>query len=110
LNLNTLNSTKKGILLSLLLVNTALICFYVLKMPDNGSSQYIIFFVFIAGLLLGLFQYRQLNVEAGFKQLFGEGFKIFVVVAFLLTILPVKGTLATFAFAEEEVVEAVGEG
>jgi hypothetical protein len=55
-------------------------------MPDNGSSQYIIFFVFIVGLLLGLFQYRQLNLGTGFKQLFGEGFKIFVVVAFFMVI------------------------
>ena len=73
-------------LLSLLLICTSLICFYVLKMPDNGSSQYIIFFVFIVGLLLGLFQYRQLNLDAGFKQLFGEGFKIYVVVAFFMVI------------------------
>ena len=73
-------------LLSLLLICTSLICFYVLKMPDNGSSQYIIFFVFIVGLLLGLFQYRQLNQDAGFKQLFGEGFKIYVVVAFFMVI------------------------
>ena len=86
MNLSTLNSTKKGMLLSLLLICTALICFYALKMPDNGSSQYIIFFVFITGLLLGLYQYRQLNPEAGFKQLFGEGFKIFVVVAFFMVI------------------------
>jgi type III secretory pathway component EscS len=55
-------------------------------MPDNGSSQYIIFFVFFVGLLLGLFQYRQLNQDAGFKQLFGEGFKIYVVVAFFMVI------------------------
>lgn len=55
-------------------------------MPDNGSSQYIIFFVFIVGLLLGLFHYRQLNLDAGFKQLFGEGFKIYVVVAFFMVI------------------------
>ena len=73
-------------LLSLLLICTSLICFYVLKMPDNGSSQYIIFFVFIVGLLLGLFQYRQLNQDDGFKQLFGEGFKIYVVVAFFMVI------------------------
>jgi hypothetical protein len=86
LNLSTINSTKKGMLLSLLLISTALICFYLLKMPDNGSSQYIIFFVFIAGLLLGLFHYRQMNLGAGFKQLFGEGFKIYVVVAFFMVI------------------------
>jgi len=86
LNLITLNSTKKGMLISLLLISTALICFYLLKMPDNGSSQYIVFFVFIAGLLMGLFQYRQMNSEAGFKQLFGEGFKIYVVVAFFMVI------------------------
>jgi hypothetical protein len=73
-------------LLSLMLISTALICFYLLKMPDNGSSQYFIFFVFIAGLLLGLYQYRQLNQEAGFKQLFGEGFKIYVVVAFFMVV------------------------
>ncbi len=71
-------------LLSLLLISTSLICFYGLKMPDNGSSQYIIFFVFITGLLLGLFHYRQLNLETSFKQLFGEGFKIFVVVTFFM--------------------------
>ncbi len=73
-------------LLSLLLISTALICFYLFKMPDNGSSQYIIFFVFISGLLLGLFQFRQVHMEAGFKQLFGEGFKIFVVVAFFMVV------------------------
>lgn len=73
-------------LLSLLLICTSLICFYALKMPDNGSSQYIIFFVFIVGLLLGIFQYRQLNQDAGFKQQFGEGFKIYVVVAFFMVI------------------------
>lgn len=73
-------------LLSLLLISTALICFYVLKMPDNGSSQYIIFFVFISGLLLGLYQYHQFNQDAGFKKLFGEGFKIFVVVAFFMVL------------------------
>jgi type III secretory pathway component EscS len=55
-------------------------------MSDNGNSQYIIFFVFIIGLLFGLFQYRQQNQEAGFKQLFGEGFKIFVVVAFFMVV------------------------
>jgi type III secretory pathway component EscS len=73
-------------LLSLLLISAALICFYLFKMSDNGNSQYIIFFVFIIGLLFGLFQYRQQNQEAGFKQLFGEGFKIFVVVAFFMVV------------------------
>ena len=86
MKLSTLNSTKKGILLSLMLISTALICFYLLKMPDNGSSLYIMLFVFIVGLLLGLFHYRQLNLDAGFKQLFGEGFKIYVVVAFFMVL------------------------
>ncbi len=86
MNLRTLNSTKKGMLLSFMLISVALFCFYALKMPHNGSSQYIIFFVFIAGLLLGIFQFRQQNQEADFKQLFGEGFKIFVVVAFFMVL------------------------
>jgi hypothetical protein len=58
----------------------------------NGSNQYMVLLLFIAGIAWTLLDFRQtVRDTAGFKDYFSEGFKCFIVITLLMVIY-------TFAF------------
>lgn len=82
-----LNATKKGLITGIVMVVIELFCVYVLKLPINGKEQYILFVVYILGILWSLFSYKQLALESNtFKDYFSVGFRTFVVATLLMVI------------------------
>lgn len=84
--MNSINSTKKGLLVSCILMITSLACFYVLHLPDNGNCQYLILSLFIFGLIWVMTSFKKNTSSYVFKDYFSEGFKYFIVITFIMTI------------------------
>jgi hypothetical protein len=85
-NMTHLSATKKGIFISVILILTSIICFYVFHLPDNGKSQYLILCLYIAGILWVLMSYKIRTDYAGLKEYFSEAFKAFIVITLLMTL------------------------
>ena len=85
--LKDLNATKKGLITGLLMIALTLFFFYVLKLPVNQKEQYVIFSVYIAGIIWSLLSYKQTATEdKTFKSYFSTGFKTFIVVTLLMVL------------------------
>lgn len=84
--MNSLNATKKGLLISSSIILTSIISFYILHLPTEGLSQYMSFSIFIVGLLWVLISSKKYTNELTVKYFFSEGFKAFIVVAFIMAI------------------------
>ena len=81
-----ISATKKGVLISVALIASSLITFYLLKMSERGESQYITLSIFIAGMVWVLYTFKQKNPGSSFKSFFNEGFKSFIVVTFIMVL------------------------
>lgn len=70
-----ISATKKGLIIGGLLIALSACLFYVFKLPENGSNQYAVLLLFIAGVIWALLDYkRKAPATAGFKDYFNEGF------------------------------------
>lgn len=82
-----INATKKGIITALIMIAVSLLFFYVLKYPVNGNSQFIIWGIYVAGIIWTLLEFHLRAKEPVlFKNYFSEAFKCFVVVTLLLAV------------------------
>lgn len=81
-----LSATKKGIFISVILIITSIICFYLFDLPDNGKSQYLILCLYITGILWVMISYHLRTDYAGLKEYFSEAFKAFIVVTLMMTL------------------------
>ncbi len=85
--LQKINATKKGLLTGFVMIGLILFFFYGLKWPLNGKEQYVIYSVYLAGILWSLVSFKQANTETKtFKEYFTSGFKTFVVVTLLMVV------------------------
>lgn len=84
--MNNISATKKGIIISILIILVSVICFYILHLPENGNSQYVVSLIFIAGLIWVNYSFKLKNAEANFKAYFSEGFKAFIVVTLFMAV------------------------
>jgi hypothetical protein len=77
-----------GLITATVMIASFLICFYILKLPETGTTQYILFSLYTAGILIALYNFStKINEEEkGFKNYFSEGFKCFVIVVFFMSI------------------------
>ncbi len=80
-----LNSSKKGIIISVILIVIQLISFYILENQIKSKSQIIIYITYVIGLIwvvaAARFQMQLFHI----KSLFSEGFKAFIVVTLVTT-------------------------
>ena len=82
-----ISATKKGLIIGGLLIALSACLFYVFKLPENGSNQYAVLLLFIAGVIWALLDYkRKATATAGFKDYFNEGFRTFIVVTLLMVL------------------------
>jgi Protein of unknown function (DUF4199) len=82
-----ISSRNIGIITGAIMLAASLIMFYVLKMPEAGTSKYVTYCLYIAGIIIGLKSYKQTNnTEKTFKAFFSEGFKVFVVAVLIMAI------------------------
>ena len=60
---------------------------YVLRGNTNSNLQFIVYFIFLGGLLWTLFSYKnEVGYGAPFKDYFLQGFKCFIVVSLLMVL------------------------
>ena len=84
--MNSLSSTKKGLIITGIIILSSFVSFYLFHLPTEGLSQYLSFSFFILGLLWVLFSAKKKMKEISIKNYFSEGFKAFIVVAFFMAI------------------------
>jgi membrane protease YdiL (CAAX protease family) len=85
--MKSISARNIGIITGLIMVAASLVMLYVLKMPEAGTSKYVTYGIYIAGILLALVLYKNsANKEVSFKAFFSEGFKVFVVAVLIMAI------------------------
>ncbi len=86
MHLKSISSTKKGILISLVLVFYSLISFYFFHIPENGSSQYVVMGLYISGMIWVIVSGKYQIENPSIKSLFSEGFKAFIVITLFMAL------------------------
>jgi hypothetical protein len=82
--LKTLSPAIKGLITGLLMLAIALTLFYT-NQPGDSGIQYIAYAIYAGGIVWTLIGYRQSPVFTGkFKDLFGQGFRCFIVVTLIM--------------------------
>ena len=85
--LQKINATRKGLLTGLLMAGLVLFFYYGLKYPLNGKEQYVIYSIYLAGIIWSLFAFMQAKGEnKTFKEYFSTGFKTFIVATLLMVV------------------------
>ena len=85
--MKNISAKNKGIVTGAIMIALSLIFFYKLNLPTNGKNQYVIFLIFIAGILWSLISYNLSGTsEQKLKSYFSEGFKTFIVVTLLMAV------------------------
>lgn len=85
--MKNLTATHKGIITGSLMITVSVICFYALKLPENGKNQVVTWVIFIGGIVWSLVAFKLKGLpKAAFKDYFSEGFKTFIVVAFFMAV------------------------
>jgi len=80
------SSTKKGIILSTILIIVSIICYYGFNLPENGKSQYLILSIYLLGIIWVLLTVDHSLKPYRLRDYFSEGFKAFIVVTLLMTV------------------------
>jgi hypothetical protein len=88
IKMNTLFSARNiGLLTAAIMMAVTLVCFYVLKMPFNSKFQYVVYAIYTAGIVWVMYNYKKkAAATATFKMYFSEGFRIFMVVTFIMVV------------------------
>jgi len=85
--MNNISPRNKGFITGLLMVALSLFFFYVLKQPLESNYQYMIYLVYIAGIIWCLVDFKkQAGDTPSFKTFFSTGFKMFVIVTLLMVL------------------------
>ena len=86
MHFNSISSTKKGIVISIILISYSLISFYLLDLPENGNSQYVVLGLYITGMFWVLLSGKYQVESPDIKKLFSEGFKAFIVITLFMAL------------------------
>lgn len=82
-----ISSRNKGLITGFVMIGTLLLMFYGLHKPVIGTTEYIIYTIYVAGILWSLFDYKRGAVnDEKFKDYFSAGFKTFIVIVFMMAI------------------------
>jgi hypothetical protein len=85
--MNKLTPLQIGLFTGILMIAASLLSFYILKLPIESNFQFVIYAFFTAGVVASttLF-YKKQQSNSSFKDIFGAGFKTFVIIAFLMAV------------------------
>jgi len=85
--MTNISARNKGLITGAVMIALGLFFFYGLKMPFESNLQYVIYSVYTAGILWTLFDFKKTAAaDAKFKDYFSAGFKMFVIVTFLMVV------------------------
>lgn len=91
----------KGVITGALMVIASLM-FYYLKLPQQSPLHYLIYVFFTAGILWTLISYsRSASYNGSFIELFGQGFRCFIIIIVIMVAFTSIFTLLHPEFAEE---------
>ena len=92
-----LSPALKGLITGLAMIGFAFLLYY-LKTPGDSPLQYIAYAIYAGGILWTLLDFRKSTEFTGkFGQLFGQGFRCFIVVTLIMVVF----TATFLKFAEE---------
>jgi vacuolar-type H+-ATPase subunit I/STV1 len=92
----------KGLITAPIMLGLTLFIFYS-KQTDNSLLNYLIIVVFAAGIVWTLYDYRRsVNPDAKFGELFGQGFRCFIVVTLIMVTFTGIFSAAHPEFAEKD--------
>jgi hypothetical protein len=75
-----------GLLTGITMILTSLLCYHFFS-SGNGQWQLLIYGIYAAGIWAGQYQFTiSKDAQAGFRNLFSEGFKVFMPVTFLMVL------------------------
>lgn len=95
-----------GLLTSVLMIAASLFSFYVVHLPVESNFQFVVYSIFIAGIVWSLLQlFKSDNEAKSFKDYFSAGFKTFVVVAFLMAIFTYIFFSINISFRDTKIIE-----
>lgn len=81
-----INATQKGLITGILMVAVSLILFYTHE-PFDSLIQYIIYAVYLGGIIWTLFSFSaSINEPTKFSRFFLEGFKCFIIVTLIMVL------------------------
>ncbi len=79
--MQNISARNKGIITGFVMIGILLLFFYGLHKPVNGTTEYIVYVVYIVGILWSLFDFKKsATADAKFKDYFSVAFKTFVIV------------------------------
>jgi cbb3-type cytochrome oxidase subunit 3 len=82
-----LKSQQIGLITAALMIAASLFAFYGLKLPVESNFQFLVYTIFIAGVLWSIFSFNKKETgNKKFKDFFSAGFKTFVIVALLMAV------------------------
>src|SRR5882672_7195092 len=100
--MNKLTPLIKGIITGAVMLILILILFYT-KQSAGSSFQYLVYIVYAAGIMWTLFDYSRAEGYTGkFGDLFGQGFRCFIVTALIMVAFTGIFTAAHPEFAVED--------
>lgn len=92
----------KGLITGIVLLGLTLVYFYS-KVPSNSPLQYVLYLVYAAGIAWTVIAYSRSEKYTGkFGDIFGQGFRCFIIITLLMTVF--GGTFTTLhpEFAEQD--------
>lgn len=96
-----LSPALKGLITGLAMIGFAFLLYY-LKTPGDSPLQYIAYAIYAGGILWTLLDFRKSTEFTGkFGQLFGQGFRCFIVVTLIMVVFTATFLKLNPQFAEE---------
>ena len=104
--MKTLKVQYIGLITATVMIVMSLLAFYVLQLPVESNFQWLIYLIFVAGIVWSLLSLFKSNVEAkSFKDYFSVGFKTFVIVAFLMALFTYIFFTININFRDAKIIE-----
>ncbi len=76
-----------GLITASLMIAASLFAFYIIKLPVESNFQFVVYIIFVTGVVGSLFNYHTNKLpNKKFKDYFSAGFKTFVIVALLMAV------------------------
>ena len=82
-----INATRIGLFTAVIMILASLFFYYVLKLPVNSYSQFVIWAIYMAGVVVSLLHFQKYTDQPKtLKNYFSQAFKCFIVITLLMAI------------------------
>ena len=100
--MSRLTPLAKGLITSVVLLGLTLFIYYTNQPPDS-KLNYLMYVIYAAGIIWTLIEYHLfINGSARFGEIFGQGFRCFVVVTLIMVVFTGLFSISHPEFAEQD--------